>query len=94
MHVFGTKPNSRLLGEWRRVMFFCGNLRIFVFPKAGIMNLQSFEPFYSHQHQVYNLEGFSPAPVNEEYLRALGVRVVPSAETLEGLRRGDRKSVV
>ena len=52
------------------------------------MNLQSFEPFYSHQHQVYNLEGFSPAPVNEEYLRALGVRVVPSAETLEGLRRG------
>lgn len=52
------------------------------------MTAHSFEPFYSHEHQVYNLEGFSPAPVNEAYLRALGVGVIPSAETLEGLRRG------
>ena len=52
------------------------------------MDLYSFEPFYSHTRKVYNLEGFLPAPVDGDYLRALGVGVEPSAETLAGLRRG------
>ena len=37
---------------------------------------------------VYNLEGFSPTIVDGRYLEELGVRTKPSAETLEGLRRG------
>ena len=37
---------------------------------------------------VYNLEGFEPRMVDDAYLATLGVKTIPSAETLEGLRRG------
>ena len=47
-----------------------------------------FEPVYSHRSTVYNLPGFEPCKVDGAYLKALGVRVEPSEETLEALRRG------
>ncbi len=47
-----------------------------------------FEPVYSHRSTVYNLPGFEPGKVDGAYLKALGVRVEPSEETLEALRRG------
>lgn len=43
---------------------------------------------YQHEINVYNLPGFEPKIVDESYLRELGVTVTPSAETLDGLRRG------
>ena len=47
-----------------------------------------FEPVYSHRSTVYNLLGFEPGKVDGAYLKALGVGVEPSEETLEALRRG------
>ncbi|MBQ4201507.1 MAG: hypothetical protein II648_04335 [Bacteroidales bacterium] len=47
-----------------------------------------FEPVYSHRSTVYNLPGFEPGKVDGAYLKALGVGVEPSEETLEALRRG------
>ena len=47
-----------------------------------------FEPVYSHRSTVYNLPGFEPSRVDGSYLKELGVRVEPSAETLDALRRG------
>ena len=47
-----------------------------------------FEPFYPQGDNVYNLPGFTPALVNEPYLRELGVRITPSPEILERLRQG------
>ena len=47
-----------------------------------------FEPVYSHRSTVYNLPGFEPGKVDGAYLKVLGVRVEPSEETLEALRRG------
>ena len=47
-----------------------------------------FEPVYSHRSTVYNLPGFEPGKVDGAYLKALGVRVEPSEDTLEALRRG------
>jgi len=41
-----------------------------------------------HNVNVYNLEGFTPAIVDEHYLADLGVSVQPSEETLAGLKRG------
>lgn len=52
------------------------------------MNPTSYTPFYTHGRNVYTLEGFRPGTVDMDYLRALGVKVRPSEETLEGLRRG------
>ena len=46
--------------------------------------------FYSHGTNVYNLDGFEPHIVNTEYLRDLGVKAVPSEETLQGLIRGSK----
>lgn len=43
-----------------------------------------------HAVDVYNLEGFSPAIVDERYLADLGVRTKPSPETLAGLIRGSK----
>ena len=47
-----------------------------------------FEPVYSHRSTVYNLPGCEPGKVDGAYLKALGVGVEPSEETLEALRRG------
>ena len=47
-----------------------------------------YQPLYSHGTSVYNLPGFVPGTVDAEYLHALGVEVEPSAETLEGLKKG------
>lgn len=41
-----------------------------------------------HDIDVYSLEGFSPSIVDAHYLAELGVKTQPSAETLEGLKRG------
>lgn len=49
-----------------------------------------YEPLYSHAAKVYGLPGFEPQIVDAEYLRALGVDVDPSPQTLEGLERGSR----
>ncbi|MBO7644257.1 MAG: hypothetical protein J6S62_04785 [Bacteroidales bacterium] len=47
-----------------------------------------YNPLYSHASKVYGLPGFEPAVVDADYLKDLGVEVVPSAHTLEGLERG------
>ena len=52
------------------------------------MKAVAFNPIYPHASSVYGLESFSPALVDAGYLKELGVTVEPSAETLEGLRRG------
>lgn len=49
------------------------------------MELQN---LYSHETDVYNMDGFVPQIVNEEYLRNLGVTVTPSESTLQGLIHG------
>ena len=49
-----------------------------------------YEPLYSHAAKVYGLPGFEPAVVDSEYLRALGVDVIPAPQTLAGLERGSR----
>ena len=49
-----------------------------------------FKPFYSHETDVYNLNGFTPAIVDKAYLEKLGVKVDPSESTLEGLSRGSK----
>ena len=49
-----------------------------------------FKPFYSHETDVYSLNGFTPAVVDKAYLDKLGVKVVPSESTLEGLNRGSK----
>lgn len=50
----------------------------------------TFTPFYRHENNVYNLEGFQPAIVDADYLHQLGVSVSPSRDTLDGLERGSR----
>ena len=52
------------------------------------MEAVNFTPFYPHKGSVYKMEEFHPAVVDQAYLKELGVTVVPSLETLEGLRRG------
>lgn len=52
------------------------------------MEAINFTPFYPHKGSVYKMEEFHPAVVDQAYLKELGVTVVPSLETLEGLRRG------
>ncbi|MBR1927504.1 MAG: hypothetical protein IJ840_07135 [Bacteroidales bacterium] len=50
----------------------------------------SYTPVYSHNTNVYNLEGFTPPVVDKAYLKSIGVRVEPDPETLAGLERGSR----
>lgn len=50
--------------------------------------MTSYTPIYSHDTDVYNLEGFAPPVVDKAYLKELGVRVEPDPETLAGLERG------
>lgn len=52
------------------------------------MEAISFSPLYPHAGSVYQLEGFRPSRVDATYLRQLGVRVSPSADTLKALLRG------
>ena len=47
-----------------------------------------YEAFYSHSAQVYGLPGFEPQRTDAAYLRALGVSVQPSEETLGALEKG------
>ena len=47
-----------------------------------------FTPLYPHHGIIYDLPGFRPAVVNAAYLKELGVKAEPSAQTLEGLERG------
>ena len=47
-----------------------------------------FEALYPQGDTVYNLPGFTPAEVDETYLRELGVSLTPSPETLRALREG------
>lgn len=53
-------------------------------------NFIIFEPFYSHETDAYNLNGFSPSVVDKVYLDKLGVKVQPSEETIRGLIRGSK----
>ncbi len=50
--------------------------------------MRSYTPIYSHETDVYNLEGFSPRVVDTSYLKDLGADVDPDEATLEALRRG------
>lgn len=50
----------------------------------------SFENFYQHEIDIYSLEGFEPAIVDRDYLKALGVSVIPSEETCEKLKAGSQ----
>ena len=52
------------------------------------MKEMTFDCLYRHDTDIYSLDGFVPQIVDKAYLDALGVEVEPSAETLEGLRRG------
>ena len=45
---------------------------------------------YEHETDAYNLEGFKPQIVDDEYLKELGVTIEPSEETLQGLIRGSK----
>ena len=48
----------------------------------------TFDNFYSHDTDVYNMEGFEPRIVDKTYLDDLGVTTSASEATLLGLRRG------
>ena len=48
----------------------------------------SYTPIYSHDTDVYNLEGFSPQVVDYSYLKNLGVKVEPDETTLAALEKG------
>lgn len=50
----------------------------------------TFNNFYSHDTDVYSMEGFIPRIVDREYLKELGVTTEPSEETMAGLIRGSR----
>lgn len=52
--------------------------------------LMDFSNFYSHSTDVYSMEGFKPAIVDQHYLDELGVCVKPSEETLQRLIAGSR----
>ena len=54
------------------------------------MQIQSFDNLYSHATDVYSLEGFTPRIVDGQYLKELGVDVVPSEETLRKLAEGSK----
>lgn len=43
-----------------------------------------------NEHSVKDLAGFVPCIVDMDYLNALGVKVMPSQETLDGLVRSSR----
>ena len=49
-----------------------------------------FSNFYSHATDVYSMEGFKPAIVDQHYLDELGVTTKPSEETLQKLIAGSR----
>lgn len=49
-----------------------------------------FSNYYSYETDVYSMDGFQPAIVDQDYLDALGVSVKPSQETLNGLVEGSR----
>ena len=50
----------------------------------------TFTSFYSHDRDVYSLDGFEPQIVDQAYLDRLGVTVTPSSQTLAGLINGSR----
>lgn len=50
--------------------------------------MRSYTPIYSHETDVYNLEGFAPRVVDSLYLKSLGADVDPDEATLEALKRG------
>ena len=50
--------------------------------------MKEYEPLYSHDLNVYGLPGFEPQIIDARYLSGLGVRAVPSEDTLEALRKG------
>lgn len=50
--------------------------------------MRSYTPIYSHEIDVYNLEGFAPRVVDSLYLKALGADADPDKATLEALERG------
>lgn len=50
----------------------------------------TYENLYSHEQDVYSLPGFVPQIVDAEYLKALGITVQPSEETLQKLTEGSR----
>ena len=45
---------------------------------------------YSHEQDVYSLPGFVPQIIDEEYLKNLGVEVLPSPETMSKLTEGSK----
>lgn len=50
----------------------------------------TFTNFYSHETNVYSMEGFEPQIIDQEYLDRLGVDAEPSAQTMAGLTNGSR----
>ena len=52
--------------------------------------MTEYTPLCSHPVDVYGLPDFTPPLVDASYLRALGVTVEPSPETLAALDRGSR----
>ena len=75
--------------------YFCGmvNLRtslLVCFIQTKYIYAMDLKNFYSHDTNVYNLEGFVPQIVDAEYLRNLGVTAQPSEATLQGLIKGSK----
>ncbi len=54
------------------------------------MEQMTFENFYSHETDVYNLPGFVPRVIDRARLKELGVEVEPSEETCRKLEEGSR----
>ena len=52
------------------------------------MNDLEFQSLYSHETNIYSLDGFVPSIVDQAYLNALGVDMEVAPETLAGLKRG------
>lgn len=48
------------------------------------------KPLYSHESNVYNIEGFKPQIVDQDYLTNLGVDIKAAPETIQGLIRGSK----
>ena len=50
-------------------------------------------PIYYHEPDVYSIPGFAPQIVDRDYLKQLGVSVVPDDDTVEGLVRGSHQFI-
>ncbi len=51
------------------------------------------QPIYYHEPDVYNIDGFKPHVIDRQYLKDLGVKIIPEDDTIDGLIRGSQSFI-